>query len=75
MTGKTIPHYPAFRDPARRDKIIAKLGEACPAKGSRQARGGMSSLVKNHRGLIPSTGPSFSKKYNNLVPQGGRRLV
>jgi len=27
MIGKTISHYPAFRDPAQRDKILAKLGE------------------------------------------------
>jgi len=27
MIGKTISHYPAFRDRAQRDKIIAKLGE------------------------------------------------
>jgi len=26
MTGKTISHYPAFRDPAQRDKILEKLG-------------------------------------------------
>ncbi|GEM_PF-3987142 len=27
MIGQTISHYPALRDPARRDKILAKLGE------------------------------------------------
>jgi len=27
MIGKAISHYPAFRDPAQRDKILAKLGE------------------------------------------------
>ena len=27
MIGKPISHYPAFRDPVRRDKIIEKLGE------------------------------------------------
>ncbi|MGH7595063.1 MAG: hypothetical protein ACREOI_01875 [bacterium] len=27
MIGQTISHYPAVRDPARRDKILAKLGE------------------------------------------------
>jgi len=27
MIGQTISHYPAFRDPAQRDKILAKLGE------------------------------------------------
>jgi hypothetical protein len=37
MIGTTISQY----------KILAKLGEACPAKGSRQARGGMSSFSKN----------------------------
>jgi hypothetical protein len=63
MIGQTISHY----------KILAKLGEACPAKGSRQARGGMSSLIRDHKKLTPSPGPSFSEKYNKLVPQGARR--
>ena len=27
MIGQTISHYLAFRDPARRDKILEKLGE------------------------------------------------
>jgi len=27
MIGKTISHYPAFRDPVRRDKILEQLGE------------------------------------------------
>lgn len=27
MIGKTISHYPSFRDPVRRDKILKKLGE------------------------------------------------
>jgi len=27
MIGKTISHYPAFRDPVKRDKILEKLGE------------------------------------------------
>jgi hypothetical protein len=33
MIGQTISHYPALRDPEHRDKIIEKLGEACPAAG------------------------------------------
>ena len=28
QVGQTISHYPALRDPARRDKILEKLGEA-----------------------------------------------
>lgn len=28
MISQTISHYPALRDPARRDKILEKLGEA-----------------------------------------------
>ncbi len=27
QVGQTIFHYPALRDPARRDKILEKLGE------------------------------------------------
>ncbi len=27
MIGQTISHYPAVRDPAKRDKILEKLGE------------------------------------------------
>jgi len=27
MIGQIISHYPAFRDPEQRDKILAKLGE------------------------------------------------
>jgi serine/threonine protein kinase len=27
MIGQTISHYPAFRDPVQRDKILEKLGE------------------------------------------------
>jgi len=27
MIGQTISHYPAFRGPAQRDKILTKLGE------------------------------------------------
>ena len=27
MIGQTISHYPALRDPGRRDKILEKLGE------------------------------------------------
>jgi len=27
MIGQTISHYPVFRDPVQRDKILAKLGE------------------------------------------------
>jgi hypothetical protein len=45
MIGKTISHYPASRDPVRRDKILEKLGE-----------GGMSSLIKKYNRLIPQTG-------------------
>ncbi len=26
MLGKTISHYPALRDPARREKILEKFG-------------------------------------------------
>jgi len=33
MIGQTIYHYPALRDPEQRDKILEKLGEACPAAG------------------------------------------
>jgi len=27
MIGQIISHYPAFRDPVQRDKILEKLGE------------------------------------------------
>jgi hypothetical protein len=27
MIGQTISHYPALRDPEKRDKILEKLGE------------------------------------------------
>jgi len=37
QVGKTISHYPVFRDPVRRDKILEKLDE-----------GGMSSLIKKY---------------------------
>jgi hypothetical protein len=60
MIGKTILHYPAFRDPEQRDKIIATLGE-----------GGMSSLMKNYKRLTPSPGSSFNRKYDKLIPQAG----
>ena len=44
MIGQTISHYPALRDPEQRDKIIEKLGEACPAAGQgRHGRGVQSS--------------------------------
>jgi len=45
QVGKTISHYPAFRDPVRRDKILEKLGE-----------GGMSSSIDTYNKLIPQTG-------------------
>ena len=45
MIGKTISHYPAFRDPVKRDKILEKLG-----------KGGMSSLIKKYNKLIPLCG-------------------
>ncbi len=45
MIGKTISPYPAFRDPAQRDKILEKLGE-----------GGMSSFSKKYDKLIPHAG-------------------
>ena len=32
QVGQTISHYPALRDPARRDKILEKPGEARPGQ-------------------------------------------
>jgi len=51
MISKTISHYPAVRDPVRRDKILEKLVE-----------GGMSSLIKKYNKLIPQRGASLEKK-------------
>jgi hypothetical protein len=42
-------------------KILEKLGE-----------GGMSSLMKNHKKLTPSPGPSFVQNYDSLIPRSGR---
>ena len=42
QVGRTISHYPAFRDPVRRDNILEKLGE-----------GGMSTLSGKYNILIP----------------------
>ncbi len=71
IIGQTISHYPAVRDPARQNKIIEKLA---PASGQ-AGEGGMPSLMKNHNKLTPSPGPSFSEKYNKLVPPDGRRRI
>jgi hypothetical protein len=44
QVGKTIYHYPAFRDPVQREKILEKLGE-----------GYMSALIKKYNRLIPQS--------------------
>ena len=59
MTGTTISHYPAFRDPVRRDKISEKLRQK---DGGQVGEGGMSSLIKKYNKLIPQSGSSLVKK-------------
>ena len=65
QVGKTISHYPAFRDPVRRDKILEKLR---PKECRQVGENSISSLIKKYDKLILLSRSSLMKKLKRLIP-------
>ena len=58
MIDKTISHY----------KILEKLRQK---DGGQVGEGGMPSIIKNYKKLVPQSGSSLIQNYNKLIPHTG----
>ena len=67
MIGQTISHYPALRDPARRDKILEKLGEARLRSSNFHLRSlDIGGQVGGQGGLVPACVAASAGKLRSI---------